>query len=245
MEELKNSNFDMGFETLRTISKADRFNGWMYETIEPWCIGNILEIGSGIGNISSLFLFDSKDITVSDIQGEYLSILKDKFKHMNTFGGAELIDISLDDFAIKYKHMLGTFNTVFALNIIEHVKDDERAIENCRKLLKPNGKLIILVPAYQKLFNNFDKELSHFRRYRISNVNSLLKRNGFEILHSQYFNFIGIFGWWFFGSILKKKEIPSNQMKIYNSLVPVFKIIDKLVLNKIGLSVISVAKNNS
>jgi hypothetical protein len=32
--------------------------------------------------------------------------------------------------------------------------------------------------------------------------------------------------------------IPNDQMKLYNTLVPVFKIMDKFVFNKIGISVI-------
>jgi hypothetical protein len=64
--------------------------------------------------------------------------------------------------------------------------------------------------------------------------------NKLEVVHHQYFNFIGIFGWWFSGNILRKKTIPDGQMKLYNTLVPIFKIVDKVMFNKMGLSVISV-----
>ena len=43
-----------GMETLKAISEANKFNEWMYERIAPDCSGKILEIGSGIGNISCL-----------------------------------------------------------------------------------------------------------------------------------------------------------------------------------------------
>lgn len=42
------------------------------------------------------------------------------------------------------------------------------------------------------------------------------------------------------GSVLKKKLIPESNMKLYNVLTPIFKIADKVVLNKMGLSVIAV-----
>ena len=45
-----------GLNTLETISKADKFNRWMFDTISPYCKGRILEIGSGIGNISQFFI---------------------------------------------------------------------------------------------------------------------------------------------------------------------------------------------
>ena len=45
------------------------------------------------------------------------------------------------------------------------------------------------------------------------------------------------------GSLLKKKLIPEDQMKLFDKLVPVFKLADRIVGNKMGLSVIHVGKN--
>ena len=70
-----------GLETLLAISKADRFNRWMYDTIKPFISGNILEIGSGIGNISHYFLAAQQKITVSDLRDNYLAFLKEEFQH--------------------------------------------------------------------------------------------------------------------------------------------------------------------
>jgi hypothetical protein len=51
---------------------------------------------------------------------------------------------------------------------------------------------------------------------------------------------MGIIGWYISGKIQKNNTIPAEQMGLYNKLVPIFKIIDKLVFNKIGLSNIAV-----
>ncbi|MBN8565953.1 MAG: class I SAM-dependent methyltransferase [Flavobacteriales bacterium] len=226
-----------GMETLHVIEKANKFNRWMYETIKPFCKGKILEIGCGIGNISEFFIQDSQDIVLSDLRENYLEIVSKKFT--NPTIKINLID---PEFDTKYDEIIGTFDTVFALNVIEHIEDDKQAIANCKKLLKKGGNLIILVPAYQFLFNNFDKELEHFRRYTRKKIETVIAENHLEIVNSFYFNFIGIIGWYVSGSILKKKTIPENQMGLFNLLVPVFRWADKIILNKIGLSVICVSK---
>ena len=231
-----------GMETLNVVSEADQFNNWMYNTIKPYCSGKILEIGSGIGNISKYFLDDNQNITLSDIRQNYVDILKKQFQDQSSLNDVMLVDIVDPDFDTKYAQHLGTFDSIYALNIVEHVKDDKLAIANCKKLLKPGGNLVILVPAYQKLYNLFDEELEHYRRYTMKSLDHIMTENNLKIQKHQYFNFIGIFGWWFTGNILKKKTIPGGQMKLYNSLVPIFKIIDKIILNKAGLSVISVGK---
>ena len=225
-----------GLETLSVIEKANKFNKWMYETIKPYSKGRILEIGCGIGNISEFFINDNFDIVLSDLRDNYIEIVKNKFT--NEIIKIDLVDV---DFDTKHKDLIGTFDTVFALNVVEHIKDDHKAIENCKKLLKNQGYLIILVPAYQALFNNFDVELEHYRRYTQKSLKQLIKANQLNIIKTFSFNVIGILGWFVSGSILKKKTIPEGQMGLFNKLVPVFKLADILTLKKIGLSVICIS----
>jgi len=51
---------------------------------------------------------------------------------------------------------------------------------------------------------------------------------------------MGIPGWYISGKLQKNKTIPKSQMSLYDKFVPLFKIVDRVVVNKIGLSVISV-----
>lgn len=230
----------VGKETLEVINAADKFNKWMYQTIQPFVKGKVLEIGSGIGNISSQFLKNNYSIMLSDFRHEYCKELNTKFSSFPNFLGVERIDLVDPEFTKNYSEFLGSFDTVFALNVVEHIEDHILAISNCRKLLKKGGTLIILVPSYQILYNNFDIELGHFRRYTISKLVDIFELNDMEVTHSQYFNFIGTLGWYFNGNILKKKTIPSGQMKLYNTLVPIFKLVDRMSLHKAGLSTIAV-----
>ncbi len=231
-----------GMETLQVIANADKFNHWMYSTIAPFCSGNILEIGSGIGNISQQFLIRNQKLTLTDLRENYCQILQKKFEKFPSLQGVRQIDIVHPQFDDVYQNLFESFDTIYALNIVEHVKDDVLALSNCKKLLKKGGNLVILVPAYQALYNQFDKELEHYRRYTQNTLDQLFTANQLQIIHRQYFNLMGIAGWWFSGSILRKKTIPEGQMNLYNLLVPIFKILDRLILRKVGLSVITVGK---
>lgn len=231
-----------GYDTLDVVAGADRLNRWMYETIKPYSSGRVLEIGSGIGNISAYYLSDGFEITLSDIRENYCSILREKFSTQKTLRSVVHLDLVAPDFSSRYKDLVGSFNTVFALNVVEHIEDDQLAIKNAKLLLAPGGNLIILVPAYQWLYNRFDKELFHFRRYSRSKLNSLFKKENLHILTSFHFNAAGIAGWYVSGKLQKNKTIPKGQMGLYNKLVPVFRLIDRVLFRRIGLSVITVAK---
>lgn len=233
---------EVGMSTLESLSIADRLNDWMFDSIRPYVKGRILEIGSGIGNISSVFINHGIPLCVSDYSDHYCSLLDQKFVNEPLVGGVFQIDLTDIDFDTRYGPLIGRFDTIFALNVVEHIKDDHLAIANCKKLLSSGGHLIILVPAWQMLYNGFDRELEHFRRYTKSTVRKLFNTQGLKIITTWYFNMAGILGWFVSGTILRKKTLPAGQLTFYNKLVPFFRIADKLAFNKVGLSVIIVGQ---
>jgi SAM-dependent methyltransferase len=242
MTEFKFKEIDTtGADTLNALAEAGRFNEWMYKTIAPHLEGNILEIGSGTGNLSEFFLQNNARISLSDIRLNYCEYLTEKFSGRSGVG--KILQINLVDFQFdnKFSHLFNSFDGLFAINVIEHIQDDDLAIKNCKKLLRTGGKLVILVPAYQWLYNTLDAGLEHYRRYTKNSLKKLIGDH-LEMIHSQYFNMAGIPGWFFSGSVMKKKILPKSAIRIYNRLVPIFRLADKLTLNQVGLSVIAVGK---
>jgi|LSQX01.2.fsa_nt_gb 2-polyprenyl-3-methyl-5-hydroxy-6-metoxy-1,4-benzoquinol methylase len=239
MSEIE-GNSKYGTDTLEVISGANRFNRWMYETIKPHCSGEILEIGSGIGNISQFFIKEGADISLSDIENSYFPRLKQKFGEFPNLKSMHRLNFSDKNLEKNFPELLNRFDTIFALNVVEHIPDDVQAMENAMKMLKPGGKIVILVPAIQWLYNEFDRQLEHQRRYSKKSLQKLLEGAGFSVIHRQYFNFIAIFGWFISGTILRKRIIPNGQMRFYDALVPVWKRIDFFTRKLAGISVIQV-----
>jgi len=231
-----------GEDTLNTIALANHLNSWMYNSITPFCQGKILEIGSGVGNISEYFLKDNSTILLTDKREGYCESLREKFAGSNTLLGIETMNLVDEDFDKKFEKYFGSFDSVFALNVVEHIFDDQLAVINCYKLLRPGGHLVILVPAYQWLFNNFDVQLEHYRRYTRKRLESLFLKGNFSIYRSQYFNAAGITGWYVSGKLQHHRIIPAGQIRLYNRLVGIFKLFDKMIFNSFGLSVITVGR---
>jgi hypothetical protein len=107
--------------------------------------------------------------------------------------------------------------------------------------LKPGGTLLILTPAYSILYSSLDKALGHYRRYTRSRLSSLLQANNLVPKKSFYFNVLGIVAW-LYGKVLRLKTIPATEMGLYNKVTPLAKFIDKIMLRKIGLSVLIVGE---
>jgi len=231
----------VGLTTLQYLSETKGLNHWMFETILPYVSGRILEIGSGIGNISSQFVAAKMPITLTEFDGQYCHMLREKFDKEPLVRGIYQLDLVHAAFEKNYSQLLNSFDTVFALNVVEHIADDKQAIANARSLLAPGGRLIILVPAYQALYNGIDRGLDHYRRYTRKSIKHLLS-DGFDILSTQYFNLAGVFGWFVSGTVLQKKSLTAGPLHLYNKLVPLFRVADALTFHQVGLSVIAVGR---
>ena len=230
-----------GYETLLSVAKADKLNQWMYETIRPFTRGNILELGSGLGNISKFFIDDDASITLSDIDDDYLAHLKKEFSSDSNVKGFLSINLQKKDFNFYYAQLKEKFDTVFLLNVMEHLEDDDAAIQNINFLLKSDGILIILVPAYKFLYSELDIQLGHFRRYTKKMLAEKVAKGSFRVEKSFYFNMMGIPAW-YYGKIKKLKVLSSGKMKLYNRLIGIGRLLDKIAFKSIGLSVIAVAR---
>ena len=233
-----------GHQALQSMSVARAFNKWMYKAIKPFATGEILEIGSGIGNISGFFLEDGYSLTMSDIDDYYIAHLQKEFQQKKGDENILSVDLLKQNFKQVYSGLIEKFDTVFLLNVLEHLEDDTSAIQNCRSLLKNGGILIILVPAYSFLYSPMDRALRHYRRYRVKELAAKIKNERFTIEKTFYFNALGIPAW-LYGKLMKYKTPPEGNMKFFDKLIPAGKILDKVLFNKIGLSAIVVAKKSS
>lgn len=238
------STNNTGEEILHVIANADRFNRWMYQAIRPFVKGNTLEIGSGIGNLSAFFLNDGTTISLSDAEKNYVEILHKKFYGFKNLHSIFTIDLENPAFETTHFDLKEQFDTIFLLNVLEHIDNDKQALQNIRFLLKPEGTIIILTPAYKFLYSALDRSLGHYRRYTSGQLIRLVTESGYESQKKFYFNFLGVFAW-LYGKLFRLKTIPPRNMGFYNKLVPVAKTLDGITFKKAGLSIIIVAKKNN
>jgi SAM-dependent methyltransferase len=197
----------------------------------------LLEIGSGIGNISSFFIDNKIPISLSDTDEYYIEQLQKKYSGIQAVVSITRIDIQSKSFPDDHADLKEKFDAIFLLNVLEHLEDDHLAIENIKFLLKPGGTVLILTPAYPSLYSKLDRALGHYRRYRLFSLTNLLRSHQLSLQKGFYFNSLGILAWWY-AKLRQLETIPNKEMRFYNVIVPVIRIIDKLSFRKFGLSVI-------
>jgi len=162
----------------------------------------LLEVGAGIGSFTKNYKDNLNNITLTELDTENLKKLKKRFKRSR-------INIKLQ-YTSKIKKK---FNTILYMNVLEHIKNDKKEINVALGKLKKNGHLVILVPAHNELYTRFDKEIGHFRRYKIKFFEKLkLKSSKVEKLI--YLDCLGFF-LYFLNKKFYKDEIYPSKNKIF------------------------------
>lgn len=77
---------------------------------------------------------------------------------------------------------------VVAYDVLEHIEDDDRAVQELCRVLRPGATALIAVPADPRLWSAHDEAVGHFRRYTRTTLLPLLERNGMEVTGVESWN---------------------------------------------------------
>jgi glycosyltransferase involved in cell wall biosynthesis/phospholipid N-methyltransferase len=225
-----------GGQILHSLERTRRFNRWMVSRILPDVGHRVLEIGAGIGNITG-FILPRDEYVATDINANYLHYLA------NFAAGKPYLSVAhadLDEPA-DFEALAGRFDTVLCLNVLEHVPDPERALNNLFSALAPGGRALIYVPRGQALYGTLDEALGHRCRYSPDSLRREVEAAGFEIERFEGFNRASVPGWWINGKLLRRQHFSRMQLKMVDLMVPLLRVVDRL-LPWPGLGIFCVAR---
>jgi SAM-dependent methyltransferase len=223
----------VGAGTLERLAMAPQFNRWMYHRLARWIGGAVIEVGSGIGNLSQ-FLVTRPRVVLTDTEPAYRAYLERRFRDR-----AHVRVRSLTLPGIPADLRAEPFDSVVCLNVLEHIERDDEALGGMRELVRPGGTVVLLVPAVPALYGALDRALGHYRRYTPVMLRRLFHDGGLAMRHLEYFNLAGMPGWWFIGRVLKRSMIPAGSLRLYDALVPLFRL-ERYLPWRLGQSLIAI-----
>lgn len=228
-------NDPIGKQALEVMSQAQWYNLWTYNLLKPHIKGRVLEIGSGIGNFTSILARDAQQVVATDIRPEYI-------KQLRKLKSKKIMVISGNIETNKFSAKIGKFDAIVCLNVLEHIDKDFLALENMRKKLKAGGRLLLLVPAHMFFYGSLDVNLGHFRRYSKTQIKKKLKKAGFEVNSLRYLNPISGLGWFFNSRVLKKRSVSLSNIKLFSFVVKPLIFLEEYFEPPFGLSVLCIAE---
>jgi glycosyltransferase involved in cell wall biosynthesis len=227
---------DAGYTTLRRVEVLHRYNGFLWDLMQPFIGRRVLEVGAGTGLLTR-FLAKRERVLATELDPEYVDLLR------RTFADKPNVEVRPLDLARLAADGIPprSFDTVVCSNVLEHIEDDGKALAAMRDVLEPGGRVVLIVPALQSLYGSIDRAIHHYRRYSRTELTDKLERAGLAVEHVSYFNMLGVPGWFLNARVLKRSSVPGVQARINDWLVPWLRL-ERRFGPPVGMSLLAVAR---
>lgn len=221
---------------LERLEEATNFTRWVGEEIRPFIRGRVLEVGCGAGTYTQLFAGWADAVVAVDIDPGFATATAQRF--------ADDDKVQVQQADARRLPALGTFDTIVMLDVLEHIEDDVATLAALREMLTESGAVVLKVPALPQLYGALDAAIGHYRRYTRNTLARTAARASLVISECRSFNLAAAPGWWLNGRILRRTHPPENQLRLYDRLVPAFRLVDRLTGPPFGTSLIAVARRD-
>ncbi|HEX4807748.1 MAG TPA: class I SAM-dependent methyltransferase [Bryobacteraceae bacterium] len=222
------------------MTRANNYFAWQGRLITGELGRRVVEVGAGIGNFTRLLL-DREAVFALDIEPACVDRLR------NRFAGHPNLQVMAGDAASVVLRDLSRFkpDSCVCINVLEHIQDDQAALENMRSALVPGGIIVLLVPAFPALYGPIDRNLGHCRRYTRQTLTDTARAAGLAVRKMHYVNVAGFFGWWINARILRLEAQSAAQIGLFDRyIVPPMSRIESVWRPPFGQSLFAVLQNS-
>ena len=222
-----------------TIEEARRYGAHVFNLFRPFIGARVLEVGCGIGTMSRKLAEIADEIVGIEPNANCVERIEIAMRNEPKFSlrACHLEDCDPAELAAH------RFDTVYCVNVLEHIHDDVAALRTFRDAILPDGKVLIFVPAVQAAYGPLDAELGHFRRYSKASLGAVFAAAGFDMVTLRYSNPIGLLGWMFNAHVLKTRAHSLAQVRVFDNFVAPWALpAERLLPPPIGLSLIAVGR---
>jgi putative flippase GtrA/precorrin-6B methylase 2 len=219
-----------GLENLEAMSCATNYNAYLTDLVRSYAKGGtVLDFGAGTGTFAESLTCDGQQV---------LCVESDTYLRGKLHAKGFTVFEDLADIAVA------SLDYVYSLNVLEHIEDDQDILRQLEQRLRPGGRMLLYVPAFQVLFSAMDAKVGHFRRYRRQQLIAQVRQAGFEVVTSRYVDSMG-----FVATLLYKAlggnsgSLDARSVRLYDKFVfPVSRCLDHVTGGLFGKNLLVVAR---
>ena len=173
---------------LDTFSLARNWKRYWSLVLAPYVSGTVLEVGAGIGaNIP--YLINGRVTSLVGLEPDReLARRVERDRNLATSGLCTSIEIrlgGLSDLPVDER-----YDTIVYIDVLEHIARDGDEVRAAAARLRSGGHLVVLAPAFQALFSEFDRAVGHCRRYTAATLTALTPET-LEVIDTRYLDSLG------------------------------------------------------
>lgn len=212
---------------------------WQVDLFRAHARGTIIDHGAGTGGLSGALVAAGvgTEVVAVEPDPQLVEVLHEKF---DSVPRASVFAGTLDDYIAA--HGTSCVDMIVSSNVIEHIEDDVGCLEAMRDLLRPGGAVGLYVPARPELYGSLDHAVGHHRRYKREELETKLRRAGFDVVSVKYRNLVGVLPWILTGQILKRDKVGNASLRLFDRVVfPIARWIEDRLPPVYGLNLVAIA----
>ena len=166
------TNYEYEGAELEIFQHAVCWKSYLAAQIGPHLRGDVLEVGAGIGANTRIFCHAGVvSWTALEPDAKLAESMRMAFGQEPPPVPSEVFVGALDDLAAEQR-----FDTILYVDVLEHIEDDGQEVRRAMDRLRADGTLIVLSPAHQWLFTEFDRAIGHYRRYSARSLREIIPK---------------------------------------------------------------------
>jgi SAM-dependent methyltransferase len=230
------TGFSYQGQELDIFAEAVHWKAYWASRIRRWVRGDVLEVGAGLGaNTSLLQNSDIRSWRCIEPDPELANKLAGAVAHL------PVCSVSTGTIASVAE---SRFDLILYIDVLEHIERDRDELAAAAKMLRDGGHVIVLSPAHQLLFSEFDASIGHYRRY---NRTSLLACSppDCRLEAMFYLDCVGMFASLANRILLRQSNPTATQIGLWdNYMVPVSRVVDPVFGYSVGKTICGVWERN-
>jgi SAM-dependent methyltransferase len=229
-----------GASTIHTLGLEDlgaavRYRRYQFELIEPYLGDSVLEVGAGLGDFAAQ-LTGRKRLVVADSDPFCQWSLRTRL------GSRPEVEVEALDLPGDVR-VDPPVDSVVAINLLEHITEDVRALKAMASTVVPGGNVVLLVPGYPSLYGDFDRAVGHVRRYTPATLRRAVEAAGLQVTTLKPVNLLGGVAWWLAVRMGGRARPTPASVRLYDRLVvPLVRASERRFDPPFGQSVFCVAR---
>lgn len=227
---------------LEALSGMGHYYDWIVDHFAPHARGRMVEYGCGNGTISARLRPLVEKLDLVEPSPNLIAILRDRFA-----GDAAVTVHGQNLEAHVAAGAVGSYECAVLVNVLEHIADDTAALRELHRILRPDGALLLFVPALPFLFSRLDAFYGHFRRYRRDDLVGLVRAAGFEVVGARYIDMLGVAPWWLLNTLCGATRFNPFMVRLYDRFgIPLTRFVESLLPTvPFGKNILLIARKRS
>lgn len=234
VEELRGDR-QIQHDVLEALANCANHRKWFAGFATPFLGEHPIEIGSGFGDYALEWLSSVEKFTATEADPALLYQLQRAMAAHPNVAVRQLL-LPTDERA--------DHSCLVCYNVLEHIDDHVGALQSMSRLVRVDGYLVVVCPAFPFAMSPVDIATGHVRRYTRRSMRKALTDAGLEVVDVRYANSLGLICYYAFTSLLRRQPAKGGTISFYDRLVvPVVRFLERLVGRPpFGQSVVAIAR---